>query len=1209
MKRLSKILMLVLVLTLSCALFGTLASAEDAAVTDGTLFTVEKDGVVTEYPTGTALTNALVNGGKVVLYQDMTVSEAIAGATIDLNGHALTPTTTWLGDGSTLISSAPGGVVYGGALGASVGMCSKNATIGSAESERITMYVNCFSRSPYAYTVTITNCELFNMVSHGNNYSAGQLGWFTRVEGPKQTAAVNITFTHCNIYGLAKLKFVRMHGMNLDRVNLTMRDTNVYAGDSALFAMPAYNSTATDCGTLTLANTKMYTNVRLNETSIPWGSIVIEDDKCAFATNTQPVPALEGYSWASTAVAATGSITYKKGGVSTGADTPVNLATSYTKSYAFAPSAFTVDGVEHPAIDFNTNVISGSGKKVALLTDVVFDSPVSNVNIDLNGHALVANTNLISGGTNFIYNSSANGAALYASNGALNSKGTHLYVGYSDAETTVDGGRIFVTAKQITADAVSCHSYFYNCDLVNVNGAYARRQSWFGGSNSINGSNTIYSFENCRIYLPIATSFVNSNKTGGTPLQFKDTEIYAAAGGALTGQDDNSIGTKANAIFDNSAVYGSMSWNWYSNVYTWDIKNGSKFNTAIPAGQAVTLPDGSVVASVVETKTVTFTYAPTYGATPVEFSHTLSTNYEVGAAGNYDFTANNVYYKAAGFLPENINGKNVVLLSNITTDQIFSNLKLDLNGYDLTCTGARFVDGTYNYIYNNAETASNFIAGSVIGNGVDSQHIAVYFGYEDNGQTQADGRITMNLSSQFLPARNYATVYFNNVDFVNTVARDYTQDSGGVFYSRVDRGLTLNINNCNFYAVESTALMCGNQMSANGYSIAIANTSFYGPFTVFAACSSQRGGTNTATFNNVHFYNGAYIFGNGASMSYAHMITPVLDENCTFDVAEGQIQENLPEGMQIVPTHLSETVNFVYGDGENDKFTGTFTSRYKYGTEADVKAIFRTFYRNINIDVNINFNLYVPVEYTYALDGLKGATKNGTIVIGGKTYNVLTVKQAPKDAHTPVGVTLYGGHVTYSADVVGYTKSLLKLADTTEYNKDSKMMAKYILYYIKAAAVAAQVEADFTAIDTLLDGFTLSEEDKALTENTFDTSLLRPALKNAALDLSSNVGIVLQVQPDFVGTIKVTMAGMQPIEKTYTADAPAGEKEYIIIGDIPVYDFRNTITVEVDGTVLGTYNLATYVNNKKDDVSYATYAYSKAAYDYQIKHGNPSTAD
>ena len=967
----------------------------------------------------------------------------------------------------------------------------------------------------------------------------------------------------------------------------------------------------------------------------------------------------------------------------------------------------------YAAADFTAAVVNG--KTVKLLSDVTVSESLSSVTIDLNGCALVyTGTSGLIDATSYIYNSSDKEAALYATNGYLLTPlkdkddagvvipNATLYVGYSGASKKVDGGRILVAAKYLGASKDE-HHYFYNCNIVATRGTSSKGDSMTG---QVTLRHT-FTFEKCDLYLSSWTALVHSNNLQGRDvLVFKDCNIYVAQGGALTSNEDKS-GVTGKATLDNTTIWGDIEWYKNSNIYTWTFTNGSKFTTALPAELVKVLPTGSWVGAKTETKTVTFTYAPTYGAEAVTFEQTFTVNYVVEVAPTaatfefmdkafgdaaaalkqsvvaylgqvaaapmldrvyneftnmislvvswdvYDQDGNKlgaladfavtedmdgktyvvypvfgeqeaaflvvegdkeIYFLADDFVAANVNGKVVVLLSDIVTNQVFTNVNIDLGGCSLTAT-ANMLKGDKNYIYNSYGTAKLFFNKNVSALGSDDDTtFKVFFGYYADGE-KADGRIAMSVGGSITTGKNTSTAYLYNVDYVHTKSIDVTKNNGLFLHNL--RSVTVNIDSCNFYAPYTYGLFGFNK--GRNSSITIANTNFYGNMVVFTAWVNQTEASATMTdvaFNNVHFFNGARLFGNGLTGYFGNLITPVFDANCTFDNDGHANAFVLPEGMTfILNENAKENVSFTYSylvwnedestwDWNTVAYEKTCESPIAVGTAADLKAQFKSFYRNINIDVDINFNLYVPT--TYSIKNLSGAQLTGTMMIGEVEHYVLTVKQAPKDAYLSTNIH-FGATVNYTADVTAYAAALLNLQTNTEYVADSQIMVKYVLNYIKTTANAADYTADLSALDALLGDFALTEEDKAITEQTADVVVLGNVFEAAYLDLQSQVGIVFKVKSSFIGTLTVTMEGMDPIVREY--NVAAGDDEYIIIGNIPVFKFRNTITVSADGEEVGTYNLATFVNNQKTDVAYAVYAYSKAASAYHAKHNTPTTTD
>ena len=168
-------------------------------------------------------------------------------------------------------------------------------------------------------------------------------------------------------------------------------------------------------------------------------------------------------------------------------------------------------------------------------------------------------------------------------------------------------------------------------------------------------------------------------------------------------------------------------------------------------------------------------------------------------------------------------------------------------------------------------------------------------------------------------------------------------------------------------------------------------------------------------------------------------------------------------------------------------------------------------------------------------------------------------------------------------------------------------MMKYVLTYIKEVAVkfgGADAETIFAGID-----YTVNTEIE-ITEEAKDTTAINAYVTHAALNLDAYAGFAFKVAQGFVGTIRLEMAGVEPIEKTYTAEAPAGENEIIVLENVPAYLFRGDVTITVttaDATARAAFNLATYVKANGEAYTYAIYAYSVAAAQYNAKYPTVNT--
>ena len=268
----------------------------------------------------------------------------------------------------------------------------------------------------------------------------------------------------------------------------------------------------------------------------------------------------------------------------------------------------------------------------------------------------------------------------------------------------------------------------------------------------------------------------------------------------------------------------------------------------------------------------------------------------------------------------------------------------------------------------------------------------------------------------------------------------------------------------------------------------------------------------------------------------------------------------------------------------------------------------------MTLDTNVVGNLYIPtdVAVTSAIwNGTNILDTENVLTINGKDYYVLTVEIAPKYGNLAATITVNlenGLAVDFAFSVERYAKALFALdGSANEYVKDSQTMMKYVLTYIKEVAVkfgGADEATLFAGIDYAVD--TKIE----VTEEAKDTSAIKDYVTHAALNLDAYAGFAFKVAKDFVGTIRLEMRGVPTIEKTYTAEAPAGEDEVIVLENVPAYLFRGDVTITVttaDATATAQFNLATYMKNNGEAYTVALYAYSTEAAKYNAKYPTVNT--
>ena len=312
------------------------------------------------------------------------------------------------------------------------------------------------------------------------------------------------------------------------------------------------------------------------------------------------------------------------------------------------------------------------------------------------------------------------------------------------------------------------------------------------------------------------------------------------------------------------------------------------------------------------------------------------------------------------------------------------------------------------------------------------------------------------------------------------------------------------------------------------------------------------------------------------------------------------------------------TPNAGYGNAGKVQYAGTYNSAYAVVADTfDVNAYKAQAFQNMTLDTNVVGNLYIPVDEAVAsvmLGGDNILDKTAIRRIGGKDYYVLTFGVAPKYGNRSLTLIVNlerGVAVEFPMSVENYAKALFALDGTTnEYVADSQRMMKYVLTYIKEVAVAfggADAATVFADMDIAVD------TNVALKETVKDTTAINTYITHAALDLDAYAGFAFKVAVGFVGTVRVEMAGVDTVEKTYTAETPAGATEVLVLENVPAYLFRSDVTITVTPAegeaVVAQFNLATYASGNADAYIKALYAYTVEAEAYNTKYPTVNTVN
>lgn len=859
---------------------------------------------------------------------------------------------------------------------------------------------------------------------------------------------------------------------------------------------------------------------------------------------------------------------------------------------------------------FDSTVLTAdlSGKHIVLFADVTSTGTLTGSTLDLNGHSITPETTLLGEGSRLI--SSAPGAVVYGEK-LINT--TSKQVPLCNAGVTIgapDSERIAIYTGIMAYGSQSYKISVYNCDLFNTQShggsTSSGTMSWFA---LVQTNRIELYFEGCNIYALKGLKILRAHKMTNSPssITFKDSNLYGTI--EIFGRPYySSTSDRADCgelVLSNTKMYGSVNLNLTS--MPWGKITVDENCSFSSMDQPVTLPIGYAYSQEAKSGfgSVTYPADGKQGGTPTTLNLSTYSTYELYETG--DLGPALFYYLQNGkrvdcyltdFTAAFLKGKKIVLLGDVALTGNLDGVTVDLNGY--TINAGNYTLGT---------SGSSFYYSSVAGASIistDSLHKSdngdsLYIGYLD-ANTKSNVRISL-VVKQIAPKRKDNT-YLHACDIFTTYEwKDSDKNNNALISNQQTRVKVVEIENCRFYCATNTVVFAAHNLTANKYTISIKNTEFYGKGNLICPYTYDTSITTPVLLDleGVSTY-GDFKITNGSNSQDYFKVN--IGAGCSFaSIGEGRIA-SVAEGLKLVPNLTSVTLadqTYTIANGTVKTFAGgTYTNATKYGTAKDLSSLFATFYRNVSLDVSINFNLYIPTDY--ALEG-----DYDTVVIGGAEYYVVTVKTAPKDATGDnfIPLTIGGVEVEYNASLVGYMGALLHLEPTSDYVAASQNMAQYVLYYVKSAAQNAYGEVDIVAIDGLLTGFALTEKDKEL-ENVQTNAPIK-GVEQAALNLSSNVGFVFKVEENYNGTLTVTFNGKTTIYD-YT-ETPADADTYVLLDGIEAFKFTGNVVVTNSEGDTFIYNVATYVNNVKTDVAYATYAYAKAATVYNATWGTPKVIE
>ncbi|MBR2612571.1 MAG: hypothetical protein IKC72_05825 [Clostridia bacterium] len=605
------------------------------------------------------------------------------------------------------------------------------------------------------------------------------------------------------------------------------------------------------------------------------------------------------------------------------------------------------------------------------------------------------------------------------------------------------------------------------------------------------------------------------------------------------------------------------------------------------------------------------------------------------------------------------NGATVILRKDTPASKSFygQNYYLDLNGYTVyTLDGAKEVifrgKGTI-YVYSSRSGARVF-TGSYMKNGqTDANGNPIYtnqaafivsdekaasgtrfmLGYR-NADKATPYRIDMFCGSfSQLGAISNVSVYLNNLNIIAAAG-----DNKGIFTTR-NSGYTnryWQIDNCDILITNSKPLTSNVDVGNNTGTYVFNNTNIRGNGSLFgsekavtADCSVTFNNTNVYGTHSINAGAASYTDSAGVVYPYTRKLT-ITGKCCLPSFPSSGI--SLPEDHIFIPKVSSSSSGYFaypayaqYAKFETGEYSTIGSSYQTKGYVGHLNEYKDSLFQSVAIDTSVNVLLYLPksisVEGVY-LDDVNLLNPTAAKVINGDDYFVVRVAIPPKEAYQEHSVILRFKSsdltITLDASLLHYATKLSSVEDTSKtgtYYKDSQALMKYVLYYIRTAAtsIGTASASDLASLDALLGDFTLSASDKVLTESVYTTTSVTGKLTAATLNLDSKVGMVFQVAEGFIGTIRVDMPNVPSVVRTYTTEEPATSTSFIVLANIPAYALREDVTVTITpssgSASVFTYNLATYVNGTKTDISYAVYAYAKAASNYRDAYPTASVLD
>ncbi len=596
----------------------------------------------------------------------------------------------------------------------------------------------------------------------------------------------------------------------------------------------------------------------------------------------------------------------------------------------------------------------------------------------------------------------------------------------------------------------------------------------------------------------------------------------------------------------------------------------------------------------------------------------------------------------------------VVLYKNLTYNESNNatlvkdkTFKLDFNGYRLTVTAPP----TYLFLANGAVYVySSQPGGGVTGSGADRHFIAVtgggsvtigaygeypgsnfsisdmLVGYVMSNSLTIDGgtysRTKGNRATLFYLQSSVAPVIKNATFLINLEGET---DGHGVFRPTIEDKTNVTLENCNFYTNRTNVPLFHGLVSNGGKVTSLTVTIKGGNFYGFTLPKSD-GNITTLAYkisNSPKFMavaegaavdktlvriNDAYLEGKTSSpVSYSLEDDESSSYLATFKYDGSEVEERWLAGSK--PTYRADVFGTYY-------WYVAATEGIAAATEypAKLKTTESKITGNLTLYANITFNLY------FKNDGfIKGVKYNNvshyfTEADEKSGYYYFPISDiSPKnlsEAFT-LEVILENGETTATYTV---NTSLSKYAASVLASTESaagKNLVMALLDYVYEMSIDPDLggkDADSDGLKAIRKGLDYYKQSLNYEREEWDGTAPTPVKGNitdASLKLASTPGFIFYLDSTKYATAATVEVSINGVTKSYDVTTVEGSKPYIIVDDIHVSKYNDTMTVELDG-VSFEYSLGAYMKGYTTIPEYAKalYNYVCAAKAYLEAQGN-----